>query len=141
MAPCMSHANMEMTMTDAAKPQNVAVWFEIPAADFDRAVGFYEKIFETRLRREKFGPADLAVFPYDGNAVSGCVMKAEGFRPAADGCVVYLRTERDLAGPLAKVASAGGRVSLPKTALPPGMGFFAHFVDSEGNRVGLHSMV
>ena len=141
MAPCMSHANMEMTMTDATKPQNVAVWFEIPAADFDRAVGFYEKIFETHLRREKIGPADLAVFPYDGNAVSGCVMKAEGYRPAADGCVVYLRTERDLAEPLAKVQSAGGRVSLPKTALPPGMGFFAHFVDSEGNRVGLHSMV
>ena len=44
-------------MSATAKPQNVAVWFEIPAADFERAVGFYERIFDTRLRREKFGAA------------------------------------------------------------------------------------
>jgi predicted enzyme related to lactoylglutathione lyase len=37
------------------------------------------------------------------------------------------------------VAEAGGRVQTAKTALPPGMGFFARIEDSEGNAVGLHA--
>jgi len=41
---------------------------------------------------------------------------------------------------LARVASLGGKLLTPKTALPPGMGFFAHIEDSEGNRVGLHAL-
>jgi uncharacterized protein len=127
-------------MTAATKPDNVAVWFEIPAADFDRAVGFYEKILDTRLLPEKMGPSQLAVFPYEGGAVSGCVISGDGYKPGADGCVVYLSSRTDLNEPLARVKAAGGEVATPKTALPAGMGFFAHFVDSEGNRVGLHSL-
>ncbi len=124
----------------AKHPDNIAVWFEIPAADFARAVGFYEKVFDTRLIKDKFGHADLAVFPYEQPGMSGCVMKGEGYVPGRDGTVVYLRSKVDLDVPLGKVAAAGGRVATPKTALPEGMGYFAHFVDSEGNRVGLHSM-
>ena len=127
-------------MTTAAKPQNVAVWFEIPAADFERAVGFYERVFATRLKREKFGPTDMAVFPYEGEGVSGAIVAGESLRPAANGSVVYLSAEKDLAQPLSRVKAAGGSVAVPKTALPEGMGYFAQFIDSEGNRVGLHSM-
>jgi len=123
----------------AKHPDNVAVWFEIPAANFERAVGFYEKVFDTRLIKDKFGPADLAVFPYEQPAMSGCVIKGDGYVPGRDGAVVYLSSRVDLAVPLAKVPAAGGKVVTPKTALPEGMGYFAHFVDSEGNRVGLHS--
>jgi predicted enzyme related to lactoylglutathione lyase len=124
----------------ANPPANVAVWFEIPAANFERAVGFYEKVFDTRLIKDKFGPADLAIFPHEQPAMSGCVIKGEGYVPGRDGSVVYLRSQVDLDVPLGKVAAAGGKVATPKTALPEGMGYFAHFVDSEGNRVGLHSV-
>jgi uncharacterized protein len=127
-------------MTTATQQQNVAVWFEIPAADFERAVGFYEKIFDTRLRREKFGASELAVFPYQAPATSGCIMAGEGCKPGAGGSLVYLHSRSDLNGPLSRVKAAGGEVATPKTALPPGMGFFAHFLDSEGNRVGIHSI-
>ena len=126
-------------MSATTKPQNVAVWFEIPAANFERAVGFYEKVFATRLKREKFGPSDLAVFPYDGQGVSGAVMAADGYQPGT-GSVVYLSAGKDLAVELSRVPTAGGSVAVPKTALPDGMGYFAQFIDSEGNRVGLHSM-
>ena len=125
--------------TDKA-PANVAVWFEIPARDFDRAVGFYENVFDTKLKTENMGGARLGVFPYEEPATSGCVIQGEGYEPASGGAVIYLETKGDLAGPLARVVKAGGKVALPKTALPPGMGFFAHFIDSEGNRVGLHSV-
>ena len=126
-------------MSAAAAPDNVAVWFEIPAADFERAVGFYEKVFETRLRCDEMGGAQLGVFPYEQPAMSGCVIKGDGYEPGNGGCVVYLQSKGALDGPLARVAKAGGKVVLPKTALPAGMGFYAHFVDSEGNRVGIHS--
>jgi predicted enzyme related to lactoylglutathione lyase len=132
--------NEENTVAAASNADNVAVWFEIPAANFERAVGFYEKVFDTRLIKDKFGPADMAIFPYEGPATSGAIMKGEGYAPGRDGAVVYLRSKVDLNVPLSKVSAAGGRVATPKTALPEGMGYFAHFEDSEGNRVGLHSM-
>jgi predicted enzyme related to lactoylglutathione lyase len=127
-------------MTTATAPDNVAVWFEIPAMNFDRAVGFYEQVFETKLTREKMGGSELAVFPYEQPGTSGCVIQGEGYKPGRDGAVVYLRSRIDLNVPLERAARAGGKVATPKTALPEGMGFYAHFVDSEGNRVGLHSM-
>ena len=127
-------------MTTQTRNSSIAVWFEIPAANFERAVGFYENVFDKKLLRERFGPSDMAVFPHDDHTASGCIMAGEGYAPTAAGCIVYLHSEIDLDVPLGKVKDAGGRVALPKTALPPGMGYFAHFIDSEGNRVGLHSM-
>jgi hypothetical protein len=121
-------------------PQNVAVWFEIPAANFERAVGFYEKVFDTKLKRDRFESSQMAVFPYEGTGVSGCVMKGEGYKPTREGSVVYLTGGKDLSTPLALAAANGGSVAIPKTQLPDGMGYFAQFIDSEGNRVGLHSM-
>ena len=120
--------------------QNVAVWFEIPAANFERAVGFYEKVFETKLTRDKYDSSDLAVFPHEGTGNSGCVMKADGYKPTRDGSVVYISAGKDLAGPLSRAVANGGSVAIPKTQLPDGMGYFAQFIDSEGNRVGLHSI-
>ncbi len=127
-------------MATAKAPDNVAGWFEIPATDFGRAVGFYEKVLDTRLITEKMMGAQLAVFPYERPGVSGCVIQGDGYKPGNAGCVIYLETKGALDGPLARAAANGGKVATPKTALPEGMGFFAHFVDSEGNRVGLHSM-
>ena len=121
-------------------PQNVAVWFEIPAANFERAVGFYEKVFDTKLKRDTFASSEMAVFPYEGTGVSGCVMKGEGYRPTREGSIVYLSAGKDLSGALARASSNGGAVAIPKTQLPDGMGFFAQFIDIEGNRVGLHSL-
>ena len=126
-------------MTAASAPANVAVWFEIPAADFERAVGFYERVFQTRLQVEDMGGTRLGVFPYEQPAMSGCVVKGEAYKPSRDGCVIYIESKGALDGPLARVVQEGGKVALAKTALPPGMGFYAHFVDCEGNRVGIHS--
>ena len=115
-----------------------AVWFEIPAADFERAVKFYEAVFQVSLRREQIG-GDLAVFPGTDTSVNGAVVSQAGYVPAANGAVVYLNAGDDLAPYLARVVANGGTVVTPKTALPPGMGHYAHFGDTEGNRVGLFS--
>ena len=115
-----------------------AVWFEIPSSDFERAVKFYEAVFQVTLRREKIG-GDLAVFPGDESTVTGAIVSQAGYVPAANGAVVYLSAGNDLNPMLARVVAEGGKVVEPKTALPPGMGHYAHFMDCEGNRVGLHS--
>jgi uncharacterized protein len=122
------------------KRLNVAVWFEIPAAQLARATKFYEALFVTQLKHEKMGPTEMAVFPDDQeNATSGCVMQSPGLKPSPDGAVVYLNADPSLDAALARATAAGGKVLLGKTSLPPGMGYFAHIADTEGNRVGLHA--
>jgi predicted enzyme related to lactoylglutathione lyase len=108
----------------------------------DRAQRFYEALLATTLRREAMGPAKtLAVFPYAQPGVGGCLMAGAGVAPpSAEGALVYLDAGPALDLTLARVAALGGRITTPRVDLPDGMGCFAHVLDSEGNRVGLHAM-
>jgi len=115
-------------------------WFEIPTRDIDRAARFYETLLGKTLRRETMNGMSLAVFPKADDGVSGCLQSGPGVAaPAGGGTLVYLDAAPSLAAALARAQEAGGRVAKEKTALPPGMGFFAHIEDLEGNRVGLHA--
>lgn len=116
-------------------------WFEIAVTDLDRAQRFYETVLSTTLRREQMYGAQMAVFPGDETTVNGCLQLGPMNQPGSGGATVYLNAGEQLDAALARVASAGGQVTLSKTALPPGMGWFAHITDTEGNRVGLHGMV
>ena len=117
-------------------------WFEIPAADFERAVLFYETVMATTLTRSQMGPMRLAIFPGSEDLpVGGAVTYMEGAQPPGPmGAVVYLFAGDDLALALARVPEAGGVVIVPKTMITPEMGHYALFRDSEGNHVGLYSM-
>ena len=116
-------------------------WFEIPAADLDRAQRFYETVLASAMRRETIAGSQLAVFAADEDGIAGCLQHAsEPVAPSADGTRVYLDASPSLDAALARVAPAGGQVVSPKIALPPGMGYFAHIEDCEGNRVGLHAL-
>lgn len=122
-------------------PRDAITWFEIPVRDLDRAQRFYEAVLERPLRRETMGTERMAVFPADEGRVQGCLnVGAAPVAPSADGTRVYLDASPLLEAALARVPRAGGRVVTPKTALPEGMGFFAHVADSEGNVVGLHAL-
>ena len=120
--------------------KNTAVWFESPSTDLDRAVSFYEHVFKTKLKAEEMGPFRMGVFPHAGEAISGCVIHGDGYTPSAMGSVVYLNGTHDLAEPLARVENAGGKVVVPKTKISDEVGYFAQFLDTEGNRDGLYSM-
>lgn len=114
-------------------------WFEIPSKNLDRATRFYEDVLGVKLKPDAMGPMKMSLFPADKGQPSGCVIEADGYRPSADSTTVYLNLRDDLNKPLAKVEMAGGTVLQGKTALPENMGFYAQFLDSEGNRVGLFS--
>jgi hypothetical protein len=86
------------------------------------------------------GPQSLAVFPYDrDHATGGTLIIGPGFNPSTEGTIIYLNANPSLDAVLARIEPAGGSIALPRTELPPGMGAFAHFLDTEGNRVGLHA--
>jgi uncharacterized protein len=120
---------------------NAINWFEIPAANFKRAVTFYEQIMATNLRIEDSFPGmKMAMFPYQPPGVGGCVIEFDKFRPNADGVRVYLNGGDDLAKILDRVEAAGGKIVMPKTLIRDDIGHIGMFSDSEGNIVGLHSM-
>jgi hypothetical protein len=131
---------MSDTTTAVAEGLAALSWFEIPTADFDRARSFYSRILEIDLPAHPFGPARIAVFPYERPGVGGCLDEGSQSAPSDKGTVVYLNVNGRLERTLELVPVAGGRVIAPKEALPPGMGFVAHILDSEGNRVGLHAI-
>lgn len=116
-------------------------WFEIPVRDIRRARAFYESILDKPLHQEVMGQQTLAVFPYDDAGVGGCLLAGnEALTPANTGTLVYLNAKPSLDAVLARVEAAGGRIALPRVELPGDMGCFAHVIDTEGNRVGLHAL-
>lgn len=121
---------------------NSITWFEIPVQDLQRAQAFYEKLIGAPLRRESMGAEEMAVFPIDGeDGIKGCLhSSAERVAPSSQGTRVYLDVSPSIDAALDRALGAGGRVTTPKVALPPGMGFFARIADCEGNVVGLHAM-
>ena len=120
---------------------NAVSWCEIPAADLERAQRFYESTLGVPLKREQVGDEQLAVFPYERPGAGGCLHHAsQPVQPSRDGTRVYLDAGASLDAALDRALAAGGRIATPKVALPPGMGFFAHIEDSEGNVVGLHAL-
>ena len=81
----------------------------------------------------------MAMLPYEsGKGIGGGIVQGEGYAPSTDGTLVYLNGGKDLSVPLGRVEAAGGQVLLPKTDIGEN-GFTAYFLDSEGNKVGLHS--
>jgi uncharacterized protein len=120
---------------------NALNWFEIPARDLNRAQAFYETLLATLLRRESIAGSQLAVFASDEQGVGGCLMAGDTTpAPSTSGTLVYLNAKPSLDAVLGRVEAAGGRITTPKVQLPGDMGCFAHIIDSEGNRVGLHSL-
>jgi predicted enzyme related to lactoylglutathione lyase len=120
---------------------NAINWFEIPATDFERAKKFYEAVLNINIMEMPFPHGKYGMFPFDmeKGGVGGGIMQSEGFNPSAEGTVVYLNGGDDLSLPLSKVESAGGKIIMPKTSIGQN-GFMAQIIDTEGNRVALHSM-
>lgn len=118
---------------------NAINWFELPVNDMDRARAFYGQVLSQELQPMQMGDREMAFFAAENNGVGGCLIKAEGVSPMADGSLIYLNGGDDLAEPLNRIESAGGKVVMPKTSIGEN-GFIAMFLDTEGNKVALHSM-
>ncbi len=119
---------------------NAINWFEIPVDEFDRAKMFYSRIFDYEMPTMDMGPIRMGFLIFEqGKGVGGGIVKGQDLLPARNGTVVYLNAGNDLSEVLMRVDAAGGKVLMEKTLVAPGMGYYAHFLDSEGNKVALHS--
>jgi len=121
---------------------NVIGWVEVPVSDMERAIKFYESVFEFKIERHQMGPLDMGWFPWveEGYGTGGSLVKNEHYIPSVDGVLVYFTAHSDdLANELSRVEPARGKVLQPKTKISDEHGFMALFIDSEGNRIALHS--
>ena len=117
--------------------QNI-VWFDIPALDLDRAIRFYSAVLGAPVRKETVGDVPLGWLPTEDGGQMGCVCVAEGFKPSADGVMIYLSVNGRLKDAVAAVRANGGTVQSDIHSIGP-YGFRAEGLDSEGNCIALHS--
>ncbi|WP_341216467.1 VOC family protein [uncultured Wocania sp.] len=124
--------------------KNAISWFEIPVKNYERAKQFYTIVMDSEITDHHMPEQNMkyGMFPYDNdnNGVGGGLIEAEGQNPTSEGCTLYLNGGEDLNVALEKVENAGGKVLMPKTDIGEN-GFMAQFLDTEGNRIALHSFM
>jgi predicted enzyme related to lactoylglutathione lyase len=124
------------------KNSNALNWFEIPAKDISRAKTFYEKSFSVSMQDmgEMMG-MKMTGFPAEmGNGrVSGALVQSQMHIPSETGAIIYLNANPSIQTVIDQIEAAGGKIVMPKTQVSPEIGFMAFFIDSEGNKVGLHA--
>ncbi len=128
-----SATKMENTM------KNLVSIVEIPVSDFPRAVAFYQTILNVAIQEVDMAGTQMGVLPNEPGTVNVVLVKGSDYIPTTEGAVIYLNAGSDLQPMLDKIAQNGGSVIVPKTEISPEMGFFALFIDTEGNKLGLHS--
>lgn len=113
-------------------------WFEIPVLDIKRAVEFYNTIYQFEMEMVEYPNHAMAFFP-PNNGIGGSLIQGHGCKPTENGTLIYLTGGKDLNTILSRIDSAGGRVIMEKTLINEESGYFALFIDSEGNKLALHS--
>lgn len=117
----------------------LVAFFEIPAVNFERAVGFYESVFGCKLQAMDCETEKMAFFPEESGICPGAISYAKGFNPSKDGVMISLQVA-DMEKAVAAVVEHGGKIQTPKTKIESeNRGYFSVFIDCEGNRIGLYS--
>ena len=121
---------------------NAVNWFEIPVSDMGRARKFYENMLNVKMTElpAMGDETEMVSFPWEQGApfASGALVKNPQMEPSASGTTVYFHCE-DLSNELGRVEENGGKIVIPKTSIGE-HGFFAQFIDTEGNKAALHSL-
>jgi len=123
------------------KTTNALNWFEIPVTDMQRAKHFYQTIFGIHMEEMNMSEMVMAGFPGEpgsGKAM-GALVKSEYHKPSTDGVVVYLNANPDMSDVLKRIENEGAQIVMPKTQITPEIGYMAFFIDTEGNKIALHS--
>ena len=114
-------------------------WFEISVTDLDRAKKFYGAVFQTSFQDLEMGKTKMAMFAMDPEktGAGGSLLLANGANPSPDGTTIYFQCD-DVTNEMERVKTNGGQIMFPKMDIGE-FGFVAQFIDTEGNRIGLHS--
>ena len=123
--------------------RNPVGWFEIYVQDMKRAKKFYEKNFQLKLKalRSPIPGLKMQVFPSDQKlpGCSGALAKMDGKDSGGGGTIIYFSCA-DCAVEEARALKAGGTVFREKFGIGD-YGFISLILDTEGNMIGLHSLI
>jgi len=118
--------------------KNLLGWTDIPVTDLDRAVAFYSKVLAEPVTLQEMGEYKFGLLPHSADGVSGCLANGDDNKPSRTGPLIYLSVNGRLDDAVKVVGENGGEVLKPKHQIGP-YGYRAVVVDSEGNRIALHS--
>lgn len=117
--------------------QKFISWVEVPSVDFDRAVTFYNSVFKLNLEKHDFGVEKMAFFPNNEGAISW----AANFNPSKNGVLVSFFVADTIDETLQRVLENKVEIVQVKTKIEAeGRDYFAVFIDSEGNKVGIYGI-
>ncbi len=117
---------------------NTIIWADIPVDDMDRARKFYAAVLQADIELMP-GAQDVALLPMEPGDASGDLVKSDNAKPGAGGITVYLDSKGDPEGMIERAVGAGGQLAMPVTDMGEMVGFIGFFIDSEGNRIGVHA--
>ena len=117
---------------------NTFVWADIPVADMDRARKFYAAVLEAEVPLMDGANGDVALLPMEPGDMSGDLVKSDSRTPGAPGVTIYLDSKGDPEGMIERAVAAGGQIGTPVTDMGEMVGSIGFFIDSEGNRIGVH---
>jgi uncharacterized protein len=119
---------------------NRLVWVDIPVENLDRAIRFYSAILGAEVKKVEYPGMAIGLLPHETETdVAGCLFIGDQIKPSRNGPLIYLSAAGRLDDAAAAIEPAGGKVLEAKHAIGP-HGFRVLLVDSEGNRIALHSM-
>lgn len=128
-----------LTNSKVKKMNSYVSMFEIPATDISRAIHFYQAVLDLKIEKMDVEGMQMGILPYEEQVVTGILIQSDGYKPSAEGVTMYLNAGEDLQVVLDRVVENGGQIIVPKTAHADDSGYFAIFLDSEGNKMGLNS--
>lgn len=120
--------------------ENLINWFEIPATNFKRAVDFYKEILNIEILETEMYGTKMGFFPSDGKNVSGAIVQGSEYIPSHHGVTIYLNGGENLQIILDRIEKFNCQVIVPKTQISPEMGYFGIFMDTENNKIAVHSI-
>ena len=118
-------------------------WADIPVTNLDRAIKFYSAVLGGDVRKLSDGKAEYGLLPHDQGNSSACLcLRSDSGgldnRPSAKGPLIYLLVEGRL-GEAVEAARKNGAKILRERQQIGEHGYRAVIIDSEGNRIALHT--
>jgi len=114
-------------------------WYEIPVINFQRARQFYESVLDMNISVKMIGGSQMGFFQRDEGQVGGAIIQVKELKPCPEGVTVYFDCGNDLQPYLDRVMAEGCEVITHKSLITEEIGYYAQFIDSEGNRIALWS--
>ncbi len=117
---------------------NTLCWIDIPVRRLDRAIRFYSSVLGQDVIRQMDEGLEFGLLPHAQEGVSGCLYVSDENRPSEYGPIVYWSVEGRLDAAVQACLADGGRLIRQKHPIGS-YGYRAIIIDSEGNRIALHS--